>query len=308
LFSGSVVWFSLEKTSERGLANHHGQPVLVFVVITGAAVLTLVLMSLPWLRNRERPPKAAGAPGPGAAGKPGRAGTLRPAHALRASAPAVARDGSEVALSADPPDLATSVAERPLPADIEDGPVRPPDDLLGGAFGPVPGMGASPALGAAGRQPTAAAPASHPAGEAVGGGTGEPVGGGTGEPVVRGTGEPVGEPAGHATGEPARQAWSVVGTVPPAIEPDPAHADRFAGNGLGGPPDHATWQGRSKAGSPPPATTGGDLAHPLPLRARADNLSYPAAPGGVVRMAGHGQHADQAEPGFPVIDPGDVQH
>jgi UDP-GlcNAc:undecaprenyl-phosphate/decaprenyl-phosphate GlcNAc-1-phosphate transferase len=314
LFSGSVVWFSLEKTSERGLANHHGQPVLVFVVITGAAVLTLVLMSLPWLRNRERPPKAAGAPGPGAAGKPGRAGTLRPAHALRASAPAVARDGSEVALSADPPDLATSVAERPLPADIENGPVRPPDDLLGGAFGPVPGMGGSPALGAAGRQPTAAAPVSHAVAEPVGGGTGEPVAGGTGEPVGAGTGEPVGggtgEPAGHATGEPARQAWSVVGTVPPAVEPDPAHADRFAGNGLGRgqQPDHATWQGRSKAGSPPPATTGGDLAHPLPLRARADNLSYPAAPGGVVRMAGHGQHADPAESGLPIIDPGEVQH
>jgi UDP-GlcNAc:undecaprenyl-phosphate/decaprenyl-phosphate GlcNAc-1-phosphate transferase len=49
LFSGSVVWFSLDKSA----ANHHGSPVLVFVVITAAAVLALVLMSLPRLRRRD---------------------------------------------------------------------------------------------------------------------------------------------------------------------------------------------------------------------------------------------------------------
>jgi UDP-GlcNAc:undecaprenyl-phosphate/decaprenyl-phosphate GlcNAc-1-phosphate transferase len=53
LFSGSIVWFSLEKTQRPGAANHRGQPVLVFVIITAAAVLALVLMSLPRLRRRD---------------------------------------------------------------------------------------------------------------------------------------------------------------------------------------------------------------------------------------------------------------
>jgi UDP-GlcNAc:undecaprenyl-phosphate/decaprenyl-phosphate GlcNAc-1-phosphate transferase len=53
LFSGSIVWFSLEKTQRPGAANHRGQPVLVFVIITAAAVLALILMSLPRLRRRD---------------------------------------------------------------------------------------------------------------------------------------------------------------------------------------------------------------------------------------------------------------
>jgi UDP-GlcNAc:undecaprenyl-phosphate/decaprenyl-phosphate GlcNAc-1-phosphate transferase len=53
LFSGSVVWFSLEKTEHPGATDHHGQPVLVFILITAAAVVALVLMSsLPRLRRR----------------------------------------------------------------------------------------------------------------------------------------------------------------------------------------------------------------------------------------------------------------
>jgi UDP-GlcNAc:undecaprenyl-phosphate/decaprenyl-phosphate GlcNAc-1-phosphate transferase len=60
LFSGSIVWFSLEKTQHPGAADHRGQPVLVFVVITAAAVLALVLMSLPRLRRRD-PARAAAA-------------------------------------------------------------------------------------------------------------------------------------------------------------------------------------------------------------------------------------------------------
>jgi UDP-GlcNAc:undecaprenyl-phosphate/decaprenyl-phosphate GlcNAc-1-phosphate transferase len=67
VFSGSIVWFSLERVPRPGAANHHGQPVLVFVVITAAAVLALVLLSLPWLRRRDQsglPPPAAAADGP----------------------------------------------------------------------------------------------------------------------------------------------------------------------------------------------------------------------------------------------------
>jgi UDP-GlcNAc:undecaprenyl-phosphate/decaprenyl-phosphate GlcNAc-1-phosphate transferase len=50
LFSGSVVWLSLQRTQQRGGANHHGHPVIVFIAITAAAVVALLLMSMPKLR------------------------------------------------------------------------------------------------------------------------------------------------------------------------------------------------------------------------------------------------------------------
>jgi UDP-GlcNAc:undecaprenyl-phosphate/decaprenyl-phosphate GlcNAc-1-phosphate transferase len=314
LFSGSVVWFSLEKTAERGLANHHGQPVLVFVVITAAAVAALVLMSLPWLRNRDRPPKAVGAPAPGAAETPGSTGALRPAPALRASAPAAARDGSDSALSADQPDLAVSVVDGPAPADVEQDQAGPPD-LMDAAFGPVPGAGTSTAIDAAGRRPAAAEPARHAPAEPARHAPAEPARHAPAEPARHAPAEPArhapAEPARHAPAEPARHARSVVGSVPPAIEPesDPARADRFGGNGLvrHQPLDQATWPGRSKSGLPPPATTGGDLAQPLPGRARAEAAGYPAGPGGLARLARPGQHSGQPESGLPVVDPGEIQ-
>jgi UDP-GlcNAc:undecaprenyl-phosphate/decaprenyl-phosphate GlcNAc-1-phosphate transferase len=286
LFSGSVVWFSLEKTAERGLANHHGQPVLVFVIITAAAILTLVLMSLPWLRNRDRPLRAVGAPGPGAAGAPGTTGALRPAPPLPTTAPAAARDGSEPVLSADPPDLAISVADGPPPGDGEKDPAGPLEPM-DGAFGPPSGAGSGTAPGAAGRQSMDAEPARHA----------------SAEPARHASAEP----ARHATAEPGGHAWSVVGTVPPAIaaESDSVHAGT---NGLSQKPDHAARPGRSKAGSPPPATTGSDLAHPLPHRARAESASYPAGPGGLTRVVDGGEHVSRAEPRLPVTDPGDTQY
>jgi UDP-GlcNAc:undecaprenyl-phosphate GlcNAc-1-phosphate transferase len=57
VFSGSIVWFALERVPQPGAANHHGQPVLVFVVITAAAVLALVLLYVPWLRRRDQSAK-----------------------------------------------------------------------------------------------------------------------------------------------------------------------------------------------------------------------------------------------------------
>jgi len=51
VFSGSVVWLSLQRTQQPGGVNHHGHPVVVFVAITAAAVLVLLLMSLPMLRQ-----------------------------------------------------------------------------------------------------------------------------------------------------------------------------------------------------------------------------------------------------------------
>ena len=294
LFSGSVVWFSLEKTAERGLANHHGQPILVFVVITAAAVLTLILMSLPWWRNRDRVPKAVAAAaaaaaagaGAGSSDAPGTSPLLQPAQALRASAPAVP-DSSDTDLSAGPLDLAIPIAET-RPADPEQD-LAGPADLTDGALGPPP---------------EARARTESRAGTASGAGADTTPG--AGADTTPGAGADTTLGAGADT---ASRPWSVVGTVPPAIEPDPDPllAGGFGGNGFarGLPEDQAIWPGRSKAGSPPPAMTGGDLARPLPRW--AESASYPGGPGGLARRAGRGQHAAQAESALPVADPGDQQ-
>ena len=50
LFSGSVVFLSIEKTVRGNSANHHGQPVFVLVAVTAAAMFALLLMSMPRLR------------------------------------------------------------------------------------------------------------------------------------------------------------------------------------------------------------------------------------------------------------------
>ncbi len=92
LFSGSIVWFSLALDPRPGAANHHGQPVVVFVVITAAAVVALVLLSLPWLRRRDQPAKgqataasAATAAVAGAATPAGAASAVRPSAAMPAA-------------------------------------------------------------------------------------------------------------------------------------------------------------------------------------------------------------------------------
>jgi UDP-GlcNAc:undecaprenyl-phosphate/decaprenyl-phosphate GlcNAc-1-phosphate transferase len=54
VFSGSLVWLSVEKTVERQGPNHHGQPIFVFVLITITAVAVLLLMSMPRLRWWQR--------------------------------------------------------------------------------------------------------------------------------------------------------------------------------------------------------------------------------------------------------------
>ena len=51
VFSGTVVWLSLQRTQQPGGGNHHGHPVVVFIGITAAAVVVLLLMSLPMLRQ-----------------------------------------------------------------------------------------------------------------------------------------------------------------------------------------------------------------------------------------------------------------
>src|SRR5215471_1232274 len=72
-FSGSVVWLSITKTELPKAANHHGEPVIVFVVITVVAVGVLLLLSMPWrhwgerARARRSPAAVPTAPGPGMA-------------------------------------------------------------------------------------------------------------------------------------------------------------------------------------------------------------------------------------------------
>ena len=54
VFSGSVVWLSLQRTQQPGggsTGNHHGHPVFVFIAITAAAIVVLLLMSMPKLRQ-----------------------------------------------------------------------------------------------------------------------------------------------------------------------------------------------------------------------------------------------------------------
>jgi UDP-GlcNAc:undecaprenyl-phosphate GlcNAc-1-phosphate transferase len=124
VFSGSIVWFSLALDPQPGAANHHGEPVLVFVVITVAAVLALVLMSLPWLRRRDQPAKpqvaASQVAGPAAvAGVPAApAAPAAPAHRLAAPA---ARTHRQAAPAAAPVAPGTS----PVAPDGADGPATP---------------------------------------------------------------------------------------------------------------------------------------------------------------------------------------
>jgi UDP-GlcNAc:undecaprenyl-phosphate GlcNAc-1-phosphate transferase len=62
-FSGTVVWLSITKTEQPRAQNHHGEPVIVFVLITVAAVAILLLLSMPWRHwgERARADKSPGA-------------------------------------------------------------------------------------------------------------------------------------------------------------------------------------------------------------------------------------------------------
>jgi UDP-GlcNAc:undecaprenyl-phosphate/decaprenyl-phosphate GlcNAc-1-phosphate transferase len=53
-FSGTVTWLSIEKTELPKAPNHHGEPVIFFVVTTAVAVAILLLLSMPWRHWREQ--------------------------------------------------------------------------------------------------------------------------------------------------------------------------------------------------------------------------------------------------------------
>jgi UDP-GlcNAc:undecaprenyl-phosphate/decaprenyl-phosphate GlcNAc-1-phosphate transferase len=222
LFSGSVVWFSLEKTSQPRLANHHGQPVLVFVVITAAAVLALVLMSMPWLRKRDRPVKAvparmAIAAAPGSAAAPSGAAPLAATASVTVAASAAAAQ-----LAAERR-LATVAAAPPLPAPVS---AEPPVVRTNG--------------GARGRHET-------PAGGRRGSGNGRSADGGgrsarasrtagrASRPSTGRAGLNGAEPAGH----PDSGGSDLADGVPPGDRRDAAHPDLADGVPPGGRRDAA---------------------------------------------------------------------
>jgi UDP-GlcNAc:undecaprenyl-phosphate/decaprenyl-phosphate GlcNAc-1-phosphate transferase len=85
LFSGGVVWLSLEKTQEAGAANHHGHPFVWFVLITIGALAVLLLMSLPRLRWWQRQARAPLADQPAAAAPEAVAAVAEPVLASAAA-------------------------------------------------------------------------------------------------------------------------------------------------------------------------------------------------------------------------------
>ena len=124
VFSGSIVWLSVDKTQLPRAANHHGEPILVFVLITLAAVGALLLMSMPRLRWWQRPRSARAGTVPAAAGKDA-------AEALGAAAEE--RDLAGLAAGA----LAPPVVSAPVAADSLTGP-------LPGQAGDRPGLASDP--------------------------------------------------------------------------------------------------------------------------------------------------------------------
>jgi UDP-GlcNAc:undecaprenyl-phosphate/decaprenyl-phosphate GlcNAc-1-phosphate transferase len=154
-FSGTVVWLSIQRTVQPKAADHHGEPVFVFIAITAAAVVALLLMSVPRLRSWG-PRDRARAPAAAVAGITDPVGTtdqaameLRPPAAAPVAAPASAE-----------PQLVTAAAwsrtvalGAPVPPNGSYAP-GPPN----GSYAPGPPNG-SPALASPGESHGPAAPA-----------------------------------------------------------------------------------------------------------------------------------------------------
>jgi hypothetical protein len=134
-FSGIVVWLSIEKTELPKAANHHGSPVIVFVLITLAAVVILLLLSMPWRRWVDRSRDGAVA--------------ARPPATDWAVSGAPARSDAELVSTAAPTRSAQGMGSRP-PAD---GPRTAGEQGAGGDGAPR-----GPAHHAAPRQPGDDAP------------------------------------------------------------------------------------------------------------------------------------------------------
>jgi UDP-GlcNAc:undecaprenyl-phosphate/decaprenyl-phosphate GlcNAc-1-phosphate transferase len=151
-FSGTVVWFSIEKTELPKAANHHGEPVIVFVLITAAAVVLLLLLSMPWRfwvqrsRTGAAPALSTGpASGlPVAAARPDMQPALLDADLVSTAAPA---RSAVLAGSRPPAESQRAAGEQPAGGERQlgathratAGPIRPGDDARSAD---VPGNGA----------------------------------------------------------------------------------------------------------------------------------------------------------------------
>jgi UDP-GlcNAc:undecaprenyl-phosphate/decaprenyl-phosphate GlcNAc-1-phosphate transferase len=128
LFSGSVVWLSVEKTVQPRNAGHHGEPIVVFVLITVAAVAALLLMSMPRLRWWQRARVASEDAGAAAGLAAAAAGAGRPVPGLAAepqlAGVAAAGVSARVETLAAPPWTETMQAEQSLAAPVRADPPR----------------------------------------------------------------------------------------------------------------------------------------------------------------------------------------
>jgi len=122
-FSGTVVWLSITKTELPRAANHHGEPVIVFLLITVAAVGILVLLSMPWRHWGER---ARARRSPAAAAVTGEA----PVIATGATARQPARTGvSDLVATGAPPGWTGRVGVVRAPSDQAPGGDRAGDTV-----------------------------------------------------------------------------------------------------------------------------------------------------------------------------------
>jgi len=237
VFSGAIVWLSIQRTQQGGSSNHRGQPVFVFVAITVAAVAALLLLAMPRLRwrgrgarpdrqDRQAPyltavrvPAGVATPVPDA--DPAAAMELRPP----AAAPLAATGSEEPQLVAAAAVSRMAPLAAPVPS-IPPVPSAPPRSAAAGP-GPLvgPGSRAPGSLAGPGQRPLVG-PGSRAPGSLAG----------PGQRPLAGPGSLAGAPGPLAApavpdpdgAEPPAASWvfsgratrSIIGTPPPA-NPDP---------------------------------------------------------------------------------------
>ena len=157
VFSGSVVWLSLQRTQQRGV-NHHGHPVVVFIAITAAAVVVLLLMSLPMLRQWGRSTREDDVPARlGDVGEERVRGRRAPARGAYVPGPTMEELEPALAAAAElDPTLAAAAELGPSLASATD--LQPPDAAPAAPAGSAAPRLAAPAAAARMTQLDAPAP------------------------------------------------------------------------------------------------------------------------------------------------------
>ena len=145
VFSGIIVWLSIEKTEAPRGANHHGQPIWVFALVTVLAMVALMLMSMPRLRWWQRPRAVADGSGaladPGELPDPGELADL--AETGTTSEPAEPAQPAPLAAAAAPVASPARRRAEPGPGEGPGGPAGPSGTSWTGTTGNGTGPGAS---------------------------------------------------------------------------------------------------------------------------------------------------------------------